>query len=458
MNDLIQRLQDAQGIEVKEDVCLSFHPHAQNADKCAGCGHSMSAHRHDGESNGRIRIVRDGDNARIIKVDSVERFLHVGYWSLEQNMSGLYLAATEAPEMPPKLYGDPGSRADRILKTFMSRPKKGLGVMASGSPGTGKTVLAKETCKRAVASGIPVIIVRESYAGGGFASMLENLPTRCLFFIDEIEKIYSSTNSRNWLLSVLDGSVRSDHLFVMTCNDSNIGDAFQSRPGRIRYHFRYEGLEDAVIKGIINENLPEGKARNALHLLADSSFGALTPDALMSIIEECKIHGELPGDFMEFFNVTNEVPDRWDATGKIFDESIDMAVLRKIAEDNDGTPKRAKVAKDVLEGIKAHGKSEALEIWSYEIREILDNDVESDPVLQSSLVPFKDNYLEHPLRTRGDGAPDLLNIGRYSKRDICWRGNEFTVERIGKVIRCVKTKTKEFIDLTPAKSNIKFGW
>jgi DNA replication protein DnaC len=262
------------------------------------------------------RVITSGDVSRIASADSLKDSLDSGFYILEVNMQGYYLTKADPFTLPKKVYGNAFQRAERILKTYTGRGTKSMGVMCSGRPGTGKTILSKVTANMAHKMGMPVIIIRQGYFGPPISSFLESLPNQCLMFIDEIEKVYDSTEARNWLLSVLDGTVNSSHLWLSTCNNPDIGEAFESRPGRIRYHYRFENMDDSLIEGMICESIKnKGMQKSVLEMAR--KIQNLTPDILYSMIEECLIHNEKPEQFLEFLNVDTSLPSNFSIKGRV---------------------------------------------------------------------------------------------------------------------------------------------
>jgi DNA replication protein DnaC len=307
--------------KMRQSPCRDYYESDSRPGYCGECGHPENAHKEQSEKenrmkNNRPKVITSGEVSRIASADSLMDSLKAGFYVLEMNMQGFYLTRAESFAMPKKVYGNAHERAQRILKTYTGRGDKSMGVMCSGRPGTGKTILSKLTANMAHEMGMPIIIVRQGYFGPPMSAFLESLPNKCLMFIDEIEKVYDSTEARHWLLSVLDGTVNSSHLWLATCNDPHIGEAFESRPGRIRYHYRFQDMDDEVVQGMINEAIKSKTMRKAVIEMA-SKIHNLTPDMLCAIIEECLIHNELPSSFIEFLNVDTSIPDSFSMKGFI---------------------------------------------------------------------------------------------------------------------------------------------
>lgn len=309
----------AEKSKLREAPCNDYFEDSKRPGFCENCGHSEKSHETKTmeTKRNRPRVITSGDTSRIASADSLKDNLDVGFYILEMNMQGYYLTKSERFTLPKKVYGNSHDRAQRIIKTYLSRKNKSMGVMCSGRPGTGKTILSKVTANLASDNGLPVIIIRQGFFGPSMSAFLEALPNKCLMFIDEIEKVYDSEEARHWLLSVLDGTVNSSHLWLSTCNNPSIGEAFHSRPGRIRYHYRFEDMDEEVIRGMIWENIKNKAMREAVWDMA-LKIQNLTPDVLFSIIEECLIHNEVPKDFIDFLNVDTSLPSNFEVRGAIY--------------------------------------------------------------------------------------------------------------------------------------------
>lgn len=213
-------------------------------------------------------------------------------------MTGFFLTKKEPFSLPEKIYGPVNRFPDRILSTY-DKLNKGMSVLLSGPKGTGKTVDAKLTCN---ASNKPVILITSNFTGPGFQTFIDEIKTPSIFFIDEFEKIYAEEEEKNFFLSIMDGVSKSRHLYIVTSNSEDIGEFFDSRPGRVRYHKHYEHLDDEFIIEIIKDKLAN-KANQQTVIDYVMGLSEISIDSLTCIIEECNLYNEVPSDFMSFFNV-----------------------------------------------------------------------------------------------------------------------------------------------------------
>lgn len=254
----------------------------------------------------KTHYIKNGKTTSIVDAESIDQTLKVGNYAVSfSDLKGFFLTEREELDLPKKIYG--GSNfPDRVLNTYNSF-KKGMGVLLSGPKGTGKTVEAKSIC---IKSNMPVVLLTTGYSGGDFAEFLESIKTPSVIFIDEFEKVYDEEDKRNFFLSVMDGVAKSRHLFLLTSNSSDIGEFFDSRPGRVRYHKRYNFLSEETICEIIDDRLNhKDKIETVKEQL--SILPQLSVDSLVCIIDECNLYNELPKDFSSFFNVVAERPDSY---------------------------------------------------------------------------------------------------------------------------------------------------
>lgn len=263
-----------------------------------------------------MKVLRVDDELTLTDADGIELVVPAGIYDLMYDqMKGFYLHQRPGFDMPVKIYGGVDAFAQRALKTY-GLINRGMAVLLSGPKGCGKTLTAKRICMDA---GHPVICLTWGASGPDLAAFLSNIPNNCIVFIDEFEKIYNDPDARNWFLGLLDGSMHNRHLFLLTSNDPDIGECFNNRPGRVRYHRMYDQMPVIVLLEMVRDRVPEGEIRTALEKLV-TDYGSMSPDSLASLIEECLLHNELPAQFMEYFNVKDE----YDA---VYNVTVRQAVL-----------------------------------------------------------------------------------------------------------------------------------
>ena len=258
-----------------------------------------------------MNLIHHGNTTALTEGVAIHKTLPTQTYDVQINGRTGEFELHHRPEfsMPDKIYGDNDVFASRCLKTFRAL-SKGMAVLLSGPKGSGKTLTAKRI---AVESGMPVLCVNAPFSGMGFTSFLTDLPTKCVIFIDEFEKTYHERDSRDSMLTLLDGASDNKHLFLLTSNNAQIGEYFNNRPGRIRYHRQYQDLPMQVLKEMVDDKMPKGKLRASVHKMLDE-MGPISPDALVSLVQECLIHNEPPEKFRDFFNVSTELSGPYDVT------------------------------------------------------------------------------------------------------------------------------------------------
>lgn len=110
---------------------------------------------------------------------------------------------------------------DHVIKTY-NNTEGNLGIMFTGTKGTGKTVTAKELANKL---NLPVIIVKDM--GDHNQSMIEflsGIEGDCVLFLDEFEKNFSESDST--ILQIMDGVYNSKYrkVFLLTTNAMSINE------------------------------------------------------------------------------------------------------------------------------------------------------------------------------------------------------------------------------------------
>lgn len=234
---------------------------------------------------------------------SVSSTLPVGNYIVQLTPSGeFYLKSIDRFERPPKYYGDVESKAARIVETYNSRAKS-TGVLLSGIPGSGKTLLAREVCMRCADAGISTVIINEPHNGDKFSSFIASIDMDCVIFFDEFEKVYDAEDQEA-VLTVFDGTYTQKKLFLVTVNDvKNLVSPFISRPGRLYYHFRYDGVDREFMVQYVNDHVANVEHRQGLIQLLGNLFVGASFDSMSSLVEEMNRYNEPAPEVMKFMNV-----------------------------------------------------------------------------------------------------------------------------------------------------------
>lgn len=256
-------------------------------------------------------IFDSGENVLIfnLKGEILEELKPSIYSVKFDQMSGFsLLREAEHIAVPERCYGSAQKNVDRVLHSFLSREEP-MGTLLSGISGSGKTLFTKLISNECVKRDIPVILVNDSYDIDELSSFLGKIQQRCVVIFDEFEKTYpigskdEDRESEAGILRLLDGVLSTPKLFLLTCNETErLSKFLLNRPGRVRYHFEYDRLEDDVVKQYLTER---GVAEEPAHEIFKLSklIPKLSFDILRAIVDE---HLTFPEDDIEhLFDLLN---------------------------------------------------------------------------------------------------------------------------------------------------------
>ena len=268
--------------------------------------------------------IYNGNNVSIAPegaLDIRNKLEPVNYVVKFDEMTNQYsLEKTEMFTLPKKLYGDISFKAERILNTFKDRSKS-TGVLLVGEKGSGKSQLAKLCC---INSNLPVLLINENFYGSTFNQFITSITEPVIIFFDEFEKVYKKEHQEH-LLSLLDGNVTSNTLFIFTCNNEHTLDVNMiNRPGRVFYNIKYTGLDESFIIDYckdIAEHLTD-KIILVSKICTNFNF-----DMLKALVEECLRYSIEPVDALDMLNIK---PDNLDTT---FNVSMESSVHKLIRWD-----------------------------------------------------------------------------------------------------------------------------
>lgn len=197
---------------------------------------------------------------------------------------GLILKQTASFTIPSKIYGDT-KIVDKIINTFNTRPSKNLGVLFEGLKGCSKTLTCKLICQK---MNLPVILIQESFDNieSDIIDFFSNKELGdCVIFFDEFDKIFKSYQSQTPILTLLDGTINTHHLYLFTANENVCRKEFLNRPSRIYYHIINTKLDHSVVEEVIDDLLINKSEKEGL-LEVLNNFLDLNFDTLISIIDE----------------------------------------------------------------------------------------------------------------------------------------------------------------------------
>lgn len=230
-------------------------------------------------------------------IDKIPR----GVYNIGLSMKGWYLERfADEFVFDYKIYGLQNEFCDYVIKTFENTTGN-LGIMLTGTKGTGKTVTAKTLANR---FGLPVIIVKDM--GDNNQRLIEYLNGfnfDCVLFLDEFEKNFSDKDST--ILQIMDGvyNIGYRKVFLLTTNYLDVNENLIGRPSRIRYVKKFENLDIKTVEEYLDDALLVPEARQDIIDFIDS-LSISTIDILKTIVNEVNIHGANSLDkCKDFFNV-----------------------------------------------------------------------------------------------------------------------------------------------------------
>lgn len=228
--------------------------------------------------------------------------LPLGVYNVGLSLEGWYLEKyADEFTFDYKIYGLETEFCEHVIKTFENTTGN-LGIMLTGTKGTGKTVTAKLLAN---AFKLPVIIVKDM--GGNNQGMIEYFSSfnfDSILFFDEFEKNFSNEDST--ILQIMDGvyNIGYRKIFLLTTNQMTVNENLVGRPSRIRYVKKFGNLDLKTVREYLDDNLKVKEAYQDLINYIDT-LSISTIDILKSIVNEVNIHG-IDGltKAKEFFNVS----------------------------------------------------------------------------------------------------------------------------------------------------------
>ena len=172
--------------------------------------------------------------------------LPLGVYNVGLSLEGWYLEKyTDEFTFDYKIYGLETEFCEHVIKTFENTTGN-LGIMLTGTKGTGKTVTAKLLAN---AFKLPVIIVKDM--GGNNQGMIEYFSSfnfDSILFFDEFEKNFSEKDST--ILQIMDGvyNIGYRKIFLLTTNQMTVNENLVGRPSRIRYVKKFGNLNLKTVK------------------------------------------------------------------------------------------------------------------------------------------------------------------------------------------------------------------
>jgi len=227
-------------------------------------------------------------------------------------IEGFHLGITKDKlELPEKIYGNTPQRVQKCIDTYIDR-NNSTGILLTGDKGTGKTLLMSLLANQIIEQlNMPVILIKDPYAGSQFTSFIENIG-ECALVFDEFGKMYSSgdRHSNNdsevpqtSLLSLMDGVDKTKRMFILTENSEfDINDFMLNRPSRVYYHFKYRKLDEPSVIGYCEDHdVSRATTKDIVDLQRRSRIFSF--DMLQTIVEEHLRYNESVEDITEDLNI-----------------------------------------------------------------------------------------------------------------------------------------------------------
>jgi hypothetical protein len=224
---------------------------------------------------------------------------------------GSYLEKTELKLTHGKIYGNSQEIANHVVEAYKLNPvEKNMGVLLSGDRGLGKTLTTRLIIEQLINE--KTIIVVSEYTSD-LSDFLTNIKN-CVILMDEFEKFMGgkingededSQTKQETILSILDGNTGcTGNLFLLTVNDTyKLDDNLISRPGRIRYHYKYISETAAVVRNYCEDNLIRKElTEDVVKALGAAKYVSM--DIISSFVDELNhFPNSTPDQVMKYFNI-----------------------------------------------------------------------------------------------------------------------------------------------------------
>lgn len=234
--------------------------------------------------------------------------------TVQKNMNGFeyYFTPQKDFHIPDYVVSDLAF-IERVRNVYIKSGKQ-LGILLHGLSGMGKSMLAKQLCMEMVTKCQMPVIIFDFNSAEHIADILKQVNQPSVIFLDEFEKMFANDDvhskpyqEQNELLSILDGTNVSKHIFLFTANEkTEISPHMFNRPSRIRYCINYTAIPRNVIIQIIDNNVEEQEKREFLYGLTNV-VKTLTYDVLFELINEVLYTEELNvNEFLRVFNLESK--------------------------------------------------------------------------------------------------------------------------------------------------------
>jgi len=222
-------------------------------------------------------------------------------------------------EVQGKNYGNIDKHLDIFWGRF-SQSTSSLGVMLTGSPGSGKTRMAELLGNKGISAGLCVVLITDVVIKPAIISFIDSL-SGFVVVLDEFAKNFNP-NIQNKMLTMFSSVTVSRKLFVITENSRmSVSKFIRTRPGRIRYAVDYDRLSQEVLDEYCSDYHVEPSMVAEIQDLYNRA-SKFTFDHLSAIVSE---HMAMPNcsleELLEILNLDDlAAPPTWSVREAIFIE------------------------------------------------------------------------------------------------------------------------------------------
>lgn len=164
-------------------------------------------------------------------------------------------------DVKKKIFGKAKDYEKRLINDF-KETEKSLGAILSGPKGSGKSMMTERVANYFIQIGMPVLYIDQKLPVNLLKAAIK-IASPCVVIFDEFEKNYShfgsdeghiSHGDQDGMLNFFSDSSYNKVLFMITVNDiRNLSEYFIDRPGRFKYHFKFNNLSATAVTEISDD-------------------------------------------------------------------------------------------------------------------------------------------------------------------------------------------------------------
>ena len=238
-----------------------------------------------------MNIVKTGSKIKVYSnaVETMKYLPAKTYKLCYSQFEGFFLTEKEDMDIKEsRIYGKQEEYKNIVFDMFKNT-NRNLGVLVSGSKGTGKTLFMKMICQQGIKQNIPVIIIDQGYED--IIDFLDTIENDCIIVFDEFEKTYSVEGQNN-LLGLFDGMSKHKKMFILTVNstyNNKLSPFLLDRPGRIHYHLSFDFPTEEEITSYLKDNIAEKYWDQINKVVNFTRENPLNYDCLRAIVKELNL-------------------------------------------------------------------------------------------------------------------------------------------------------------------------